>query len=81
MAYRSEIGVSGIATAITPSDSANIAPARLIYVGTGGTLNITPQFQTTVVLLRNVPSGSFLPIAVSKISNTNTTASNIVAFQ
>lgn len=81
MGYRSEIGIGNIATAITPSDSTNIAPGRQIYVGTGGDLNVTPSGQSTPVIHRNVPSGTFFFGSVTRIGATNTTASNIVVWQ
>lgn len=64
---------------VAPSDTVNFADGtcRALYVGTTG--NITAVMANgTVQLFSNVPVG-ILPIQVSRINNTATTASNIVA--
>ena len=77
---RQEMGVSGYAFAVTPSDSSNFASSsRYLYVGTGGDLNVT-TFNGQDVLLVGVPGGSQIFIAADRVNSTNTTASNIVAF-
>lgn len=66
--------------AVTPSDS-NTLGSRGLWVGTGG--NVTVDFLDggTNIALNNVPSGTLLPIAVTKVYSTGTTASNIVALR
>jgi len=77
---RQELGVATIAYSVTPSDSSNLSsPTRAFYVGTGGDINITPLDSSAVTLIA-VPQGSTVYLSVSKISSTDTTASNIVAF-
>jgi hypothetical protein len=78
--FRPEIGVSRTASAVTTNDSVNLtSPARRLYVGTGGNINVTPEASTTPVIFFNFPSGGFLDLSVIRVAATNTTASNIVA--
>lgn len=77
-----EVGVGGSPSAVTPSDSSNLAsPARYLYVGTGGDLNITGATNDASVIHRNVPTGTFFMAYVRRVNSTNTTASNIVAYE
>jgi hypothetical protein len=65
--------------AVTPSDSADLTNvSRALWVGTGGDLTVTMQDGSTVALL-NVPDGSLLPICVSRVKLTGTSATDIVA--
>lgn len=71
-----------IAFAVTPSDTANLeSPASLLYVGSAGNINIvlTGQDQSYVVM-KNIPAGTFFEASVLAVADTDTTASNIVAF-
>ena len=72
--------------AITPSDTVVFTTfpnangqviTKALYVGSGGDVAITTQGGGTVTL-KNVPSGALLPISVTQIRSTNTTASNIM---
>ena len=77
------------ATAITPSDTANVAIgpagcyAKALYVGVSGNLTVITAGDTTnnnlgtPVLFSNVPVGWF-PVQVRAVMNTGTTATNIV---
>jgi hypothetical protein len=53
---------------------------RALYVGTTGNVAIVACNDTAAVTLTAVPAGTVLPIFVSKVMSTGTTASNIVAF-
>jgi hypothetical protein len=65
--------------AVTPSDSANLTDVtRWLFVGSGGNLVVVMADGTTVTLI-GVPTGALLPIRVSQVKATNTTASDIVA--
>jgi hypothetical protein len=68
------------AAAITVSDVTVLTPTRAIYIGDAAACNIAVRFvkDTSAVTLANVPSGSFLPITVDKVMNTNTTCTSIV---
>jgi hypothetical protein len=81
MSYRSEIGIGTNARIVTPSDTNSVGTPRYLWVGTGGDLNVTPQDQDTSIIHRNVPSGSVFLGAIKRVNSTNTTASNIVAWE
>jgi len=79
--FRLETGVSTSASNVTPSVSGRFnSPARQLYVGNGGDLNVRLESDSSYNLLRNFPTGGFLLASVVAVSNVNTTASNIVAF-
>lgn len=64
------------AFAITPSDgSDNIANA--LYIGTAGNVAVIPQGQTTSVVFVAHPIG-YMPVRVTRVLATGTTASNIL---
>lgn len=63
---------------VTPSDTADLTyTTRALYVGTTGNLVVIMASGDTVTL-DSVPVG-VLPIRVSRVKATNTTAANIVA--
>lgn len=73
-------GASDDAVAITPHDSTNITGGitRGVYVGGAG--NVAAVFKHgAVVTFMAVPAGTILPIRVSRINATSTTATNMVA--
>lgn len=66
------------AKAVTPHDSTNFdAPCRALYVGTGGT--IVAIVAGVAITFVGVGTGTILPIRATRVNNTSTTASNIVA--
>lgn len=68
------------AALVTPNNDTDLtAMTRAVFVGTGGNLAVVMAGGQTVVL-PTIPSGAFLPICVSRIRSTSTTATNIVAF-
>ena len=66
------------AKAVTPSDSTVLPCTRALWVGTGGTVNVVTGDGTTVAFT-NVASGMILPIQVTQVLATSTTASAILA--
>jgi hypothetical protein len=65
--------------AVTPHDSTDLTTvSRAIWVGTGGNV-VAVTASGSPVTFNNVPDGTLLPIRVSRINSTNTTASDIVA--
>ena len=66
------------AAAVTLSDSTELAPTRALFVGTGGNLKVTMAYGTDVTFT-GVQAGSILPIQVTKVWSTGSTASNVVA--
>ena len=64
---------------VTPSNSTDLTYiTRGVYVGTGGDLTVTMKGGQDVVFA-NIPDGTILPIRVSRIKATGTTATDIVA--
>jgi hypothetical protein len=66
------------AFAITPSDSADLASAtRSIFVGGGGNLCVTMK-SGAIVTFNGLMAGSILPVRVTRVASTGTTATNLV---
>ena len=65
-----------LAVAVTTHDT-NTLQAGLLFVGVGGDVTATPSGQSTTVVFKNVPSGSFLPVYV-KLVHTDTTATDML---
>lgn len=72
---------SGRAVAVTPNDSTDLAngPTRALYVGGAGNLYVDMELTGSNVAFIGVTAGSILPIRVSRVRSTSTTAANIVA--
>lgn len=64
------------AVAVTKSDSTTYTP-KCLYVGTGGNVKIVDASGNTTTLV-NVPDGSILPVLITKVFSTDTTASDFV---
>jgi hypothetical protein len=65
--------------AVTPSDSTLLSETtRGIYVGTGGSIAALMASGASVSFA-SVPAGTTLPVRLTKIMATGTTASDIVA--
>ena len=68
----------GGAVAVTPSDSTVFTPPLVgLYVGGSGNLAVTMNDGTSVTFSA-VPVGTFLPVSVSMVLATNTTATLII---
>lgn len=68
------------AVAITPADDADLAVVtRALYVGSGGDVSVR-MFDSSVVTLVGVPSGTMLPLRVDRVLATGTTAGAILGF-
>lgn len=64
---------------VTPSDVTVFSPAAsALYVGGTGNVNVVTELGTTV-LFSAVPVGTFIPLRVTKVMSTSTTATLIVA--
>ena len=70
------------AFAVTPSDS-TVIQARGLYVGGTGAVAVVMEGDgaPTAVTFSAVPVGTILPIRVTKVMSTNTTATLIVGLQ
>ena len=67
------------AAAVTPNDSTDLTTlSRALYVGSGGSIAVVVADGSTVTFV-GVLSGSVLPVRVSRVLATGTTATNIVA--
>jgi len=62
---------------VTPSDT-TVLTAGVLFIGTGGDINVVPADGYSAVLFKNVADGTFLPLLVTKVYSTNTTAADIV---
>lgn len=68
------------AFAVTPNDSSDLAHVtRGLWVGGAGNISVDLNGGQTAVLFSGVPAGTLLPLAVTRVRSTNTTASLIVA--
>lgn len=64
---------------VEPLDDTDLVQVtRYLYVGENGDVAVTLKSGANVVFA-NVQSGTILPVRVSRVANTNTTANSIVA--
>lgn len=63
---------------LSGGDFSNTASGALPYVGTAGNIKVTMIGGQTVTFV-NIPDGTFMPIQVTRIWATGTTATNILA--
>lgn len=68
---------AGYGVAVTPSDSTVLPMTRGLYVGVGGNVAVT-DINGSVTYV-GVGAGTILPVQVSQVLSTGTTASSIVA--
>lgn len=75
------IDVARDCVAVTPSNNITFVPAlNGLFVGTGGIVQILTPAGNVVEFL-NVPNGTTLPVQVSQVQSTNTTATAIVGLK
>ncbi len=68
------------AAAVTPSDNTDLAyVTRGLYVGGAGNITVNMAENGAAFLFTGVPVGTVLPIAVSRVKATGTTATALVA--
>ena len=72
---------AAFAVAITPSDALDLdTRSRGIYIGTNGDLAVRMAGNPgTTVTFQNVVAGSVLPLRVTRIMTTGTTAGGLIA--
>lgn len=84
MSFRNGIIQNPIATdgfSITPNDSTALTNIAVgIYVGGAGDLKVDTKAGTALTFV-GVAAGTFLPIAVTKVYATGTTATNIIGLR
>jgi hypothetical protein len=61
---------------VTPHDT-NTQNARALYIGTSGDVAVVTRGRTASVIFQNVPVG-ILPVQVTKVLSTGTTAADIL---
>lgn len=70
------------AESVTPSDGMTMEETRALYVGVGGNVTVVmagPEANTVTFI--GVPTGAVLPVSVTSVRATSTTASSIVALR
>lgn len=67
----------GGAEAITTSDTVDLATPSVVYVGATGNVKVNTA-QGDTVTFSNVPSGGIIPVQVTRVWATGTTATNMV---
>jgi hypothetical protein len=68
------------AVAVTPHNTEDLAyVTRALYVGGGGDVKVDLQDSGTAIIFSLVPTGTTLPIRVTRVYATGTDASGIVA--
>jgi hypothetical protein len=68
---------AGYGRAVTPSDSATIPTTRALYIGGSGSVVVDDIVGT--VTYTGLSAGTILPIQVTRVRATGTTATSIVA--
>lgn len=66
-------------TVLTKSDSTTFNPTKGVWVGGAGAINVTFAGQTTQTLISGVLAGTYLPISITQLYSTSTTATLVVA--
>ena len=73
------IAPARLAFPIVPDDNLTQNPVpKALYVGTGGDIAVCAVGSQTDVLLRNVPSGTLIPIRIKAVRATGTSAADLV---
>lgn len=71
---------AGNAVVVTPSDSVDLAiPTRALWVGVSGNISVEMEGIGSAIVFSGIATGTLIPIAVSRVNSTLTTATNIVA--
>ena len=69
------------ADSVTPKDDEdlNVAPVKALYIGTGGDLTVELDKKDGEITFSNVQDGEILKLEVTRVHDTDTTATDIVA--
>ena len=67
----------GGATAITPSDTVDLATPSVVYVGASGNVQVTTAQGDQVVFL-GLSAGQVIPVQVIRVWSTSTTATSLI---
>lgn len=67
------------AAAVTPSDSAVIPVTRGLFIGGGGTVKVDMAVDGAAITFNALVAGTILPVQVTRVYSTGTTATSIIA--
>lgn len=68
------------AEVVTPHDSDTLAQvSRALYIGVAGDVTVQMAGTGTAILFKSVPAGTVLPIRVTRVNATGTTATTMVS--
>lgn len=65
------------AAAVTPNDSTDLTNSGVLFVGSSGNVAVTTNGGDDVTFT-GVAGGSIIPVTVTRVKSTGTTASNIL---
>ena len=68
------------AHSVSPDDSGRFDPTRAVYVGGEGNLRVM-MWGGQVVTFSGVTAGTMLPISITRVYSTGTTATNILVLR
>jgi len=78
MAMNVKSGIALNAAAVTADDTATLEAAAVIYVGGAGNVKVDTKGGDAVTF-NGMSAGDILPVLVTKVYDTGTTATNMVA--
>lgn len=80
MSFLYATGPASFAEVVTPSDTTDLSrTSRALFVGGAGNISVEMAGGQSAVVFTGVVAGQILPIAVTRVNSTSTTATNIVA--
>lgn len=62
-------------------DFKNVSEGFSLFVGGAGNIAVVPASSDQVVVLENIPDSSFIPLQVTRVNSTDTTATKIIALR
>ncbi len=62
-------------------DFKNVSEGFSLFVGGAGNIAVVPACSDQVVVLENIPESSFIPLQVTRVNSTDTTATKIIALR
>lgn len=67
------------AVAVTPNDSTDLTYAsRALWIGGAGNISVDLVGGQTAVVFTGIPAGTWMPLRVTRVRSTSTTATSIV---
>ena len=78
MALDESQGIADQAEVVVPDDSTQFAEPSALYIGSGGDVTVDLAKEGTNVTFSSVFAGTWMPIIVTRVYTTGTSAANIV---